>query len=1085
MSADHEAEAMSFNPGGRPTVALASPDRMSAMDWDSSSTSVLGLANPEVGSAATLTALPNGLRKEVFGFLPYWMLDAGDLQWMQYQLVSTIAYFGVAARSDGTLATTSTGWNGWNSAAMTGVINAAHARGVKVVLVVTMMAWDGGAQQGALLGNATARARLISAIVSAVRNRNADGVNLDFEPVAVAQRAQYTSFVRQLKAALVSAGVGSDLTVCTMAGAATWATGYDLAGLVAPGAADRLFVMGYDYSWSGSARAGGVAPIESPYILDVNESVADYVRSVPANKIIWGVPYYGRTWLTQSNALNALTKPGASGASVAYYYTGNKALAARYGRLWDGVGRVPWFRYYDSGAASWVEGYYDDTVSLGLKWDMVNQRGLAGTGMWTLLMDAGSQDLWNLIANKFVNDTAAPTGGITSLSPITDASAIPVSWRAVDVGTGVLSYSVQVRDRAGGSWVSWLTNTTATSAYWLGQAGHAYEFRMSAIDRKGNRQPWVGSPGDPRGTLVVGGFAEVLTDTLNVRAGAGTTFGVQRTLAEGDRVFLMGGPIASGGYNWYQVQYDFTEWPSADYPLVGWAAAGLADSPYLGPAVAPAVTTMRPSVAGVATAPRRFSPNGDTVLDGFSVSFTLAAAATAAELDILDAVGVVVDTVAVGSLAAGAHTVAWDGRLASGAWAPAGAYAPRMTVTDASGVHVGPSAGVDATILATWGATADLIAPTVAKRMPDGLDWAVDAAVVVTFSEAVDGVDDASIALTDLTAGGASVPGIVAYDPTFHRLSFVPTATLPAGHVFNIRVGGGVRDLAGSQLAPISWTFATTTASDQTAYDPPVSLTFGPGTHTAFRFDEYGYLLDVRVVSLARASSAPTDQRSTRLPTAAGAWFKVTAGSLAGYWVPESPIAYRPGISAMTRLSPLPRIIFQAGTQVGYQFDGAGRVIASRSSIVTRPSTAAAVAVAVINGREHIQVADGALAGMWVRVSPLAALEASQTDVRAPVILSVTPKNTATGVATTSVISARFSEGVTGVDATSLVLQDAATGALIPATVTFVSGAATATLVPAGVLAPDRTYRVTATSAIHDGAGHALLLTTWTFKTAP
>ena len=127
--------------------------------------------------------------------------------------------------------------------------------------------------------------------------------------------------------------------------------------------------------------------------------------------------------------------------------------------------------YYNSAAATWVQGYYDDVTSLGVKWDMVNQRGMLGTGMWALLMDAGRQEVWNLIANKFVNDTAPPTGGITVLPPRTDSSAIPVSWRAIDVGSGVLSYTVQARDRAGGVWADWLVNTTATSASWMRPAG--------------------------------------------------------------------------------------------------------------------------------------------------------------------------------------------------------------------------------------------------------------------------------------------------------------------------------------------------------------------------------------------------------------------------------------------------------------------------------------------------------------------------------------------------------------------------------------------------------------------------------------
>ena len=90
---------------------------------------------------------------------------------------------------------------------MTGVINAAHARGVRVVLTVTMMAWDGGAGAG---GAARQRhgpqQRWSTPSWPPSRNRAADGVNLDFEPVSTTLRDQYTSFVRQLKAGLVAAG---------------------------------------------------------------------------------------------------------------------------------------------------------------------------------------------------------------------------------------------------------------------------------------------------------------------------------------------------------------------------------------------------------------------------------------------------------------------------------------------------------------------------------------------------------------------------------------------------------------------------------------------------------------------------------------------------------------------------------------------------------------------------------------------------------------------------------------------------------------------------------------------------------------
>jgi len=577
MLAEHANDRLNFEPGAQPRARGDAGATLSLSPLDGASAQgTLALGAPS-GSPATLAAapaLPNGMRKEVLGFLPYWMLDAGSLQWMQYQLVTTIAYFGVEARSDGSLATTSTGWSGWNSSAMTSVINAAHAKGVKVVLTVTMMAWDGGAAQAALLGNATARAQLVNTIVAAVRNRAADGVNLDFEPVSTTLRDQYTSFVRQLKAGLVTAGVGSYLTVCTMAGAASWATGYDLAGLTAAGAADAVFVMGYDYSWSGSARAGGVAPMDSPYILDVRGSVDDYLSVIPGSKIIWGVPYYGRSWLTTGDALNAAVVAGSSGSSKAYGYTVARDMAGTYGRRWDDVGKVPWFVYWDSANAHWRQGYYDDATSLAAKWDMVNQKNLAGTGMWTLLMDQGDNTLWGLIANKFVNDTTPPTGGITVLPAQSSEAQFAVSWKAVDVGSGVKSYTVQVHDRSTSTWIPWLTATALTSATFIGTPGHSYDFRLVAVDYKGNVQPYVWSLAAGGPSLAVGGFGRVAVDSLNVRSGAGTGFSSLDLVSSGATVAILGGPIASGGYDWYQVQFDFTEWPSADYPRIGWLAAG-------------------------------------------------------------------------------------------------------------------------------------------------------------------------------------------------------------------------------------------------------------------------------------------------------------------------------------------------------------------------------------------------------------------------------------------------------------------------------------------------------------------------------
>ena len=242
---------------------------------------------------------------------------------------------------------------------MTDVLNRAHANGARVVLTVSMMAWTRPrpTAKAQLLGSSTARSRLVNQIADS--NRGADGVNLDFEPLATSLRDEYVSFVRQLKRALVNHGVGDYLTAGAAAGAATWATGYDVAGLTAAGAADGLFVMGYDFHRSGSSRAGGVAPMQSPYTLDVAGAMADFLNETSASKLIWGVPYYGRTWPTSSSALNATTPAVARSRTP----TSAPGQAAQFGRRWDDVGKVPWYRYWDNAADHWVQGYYDDVAS--------------------------------------------------------------------------------------------------------------------------------------------------------------------------------------------------------------------------------------------------------------------------------------------------------------------------------------------------------------------------------------------------------------------------------------------------------------------------------------------------------------------------------------------------------------------------------------------------------------------------------------------------------------------------------------------------------------------------------------------------
>ena len=146
-------------PAADPAVDQPVVDESQRIPADGASWTMTG-ADP----AADLTApiAPGYLKKEVFGFLPYWELSDSSTT-LDYSKISTIAYFGVGASATGTFENTA-GYTGWTSAALTNVINAAHQNRTRVVLTVQSFAWSAGGvtKQKALLGSSTARVTLAS-----------------------------------------------------------------------------------------------------------------------------------------------------------------------------------------------------------------------------------------------------------------------------------------------------------------------------------------------------------------------------------------------------------------------------------------------------------------------------------------------------------------------------------------------------------------------------------------------------------------------------------------------------------------------------------------------------------------------------------------------------------------------------------------------------------------------------------------------------------------------------------------------------------------------------------------------------------
>jgi subtilisin family serine protease/putative cell wall-binding protein len=106
----------------------------------------------------------------------------------------------------------------------------------------------------------------------------------------------------------------------------------------------------------------------------------------------------------------------------------------------------------------------------------------------------------------------------------------------------------------------------------------------------------------------------------------------------------------------------------------------------------------------------------------------------------------------------------------------------------------------------------------------------------------------------------------------------------------------------------------------------------------------------------------------------------------------------------------------------------------------------------------------------------------SYVDNVAPAISARSPGPGATGVPVDGTLTVTFSEAVSGVSASSVVLRDVG-GSVVPTTVGYDVGSLRATVQPHAVLAGEATYSLALSAPIADAAGNPLPAQSWDFVT--
>ena len=466
---DTTAPAASGIPGGGTAAPLIHPK----ISYATSTSGSMGRTSQSAIRPAT----------EVLGFAQSGEVTSGAWQSdLQLSLLTTVAYFGLNFNTDGTFVTSDAGYQGYWSQQEAAMTSGAHNAGDRVV--VTVKAFNNTTISG-VTGSETARQTAIANVISQIRSRGADGVNVDFEGSGSSLAANFNTFISELRGGLQNQVPGqSFLTVDTYASAASGGTMYDIRGL-SPNV-DAFDVMAYDITSPASSTAGPVAPLSGMTYAD-DTTVSDYLSLVPASKVILGVPYYGYKWST--TATNSCCPPGArastQGSASADTYSdvfADFSCALSLNQFYDTTFQTPWAYWWSPSGGdpcggnhgAWRELYWDNVQSLGMKYDLVNNRSLRGIGIWALGYDSGHSELWNLIRQKFATQTPSET--VTAFSSSSQSNtAFQVCWTPTPTSEPIAHTVVWVDTDTSGHYIPWV-DTAASCDTFYGIQGRTYSF---------------------------------------------------------------------------------------------------------------------------------------------------------------------------------------------------------------------------------------------------------------------------------------------------------------------------------------------------------------------------------------------------------------------------------------------------------------------------------------------------------------------------------------------------------------------------------------------------------------------------------
>ncbi|MER7171670.1 glycosyl hydrolase family 18 protein [Streptomyces mesophilus] len=313
--------------------------------------------------------------RTVSGWLPYWDQESAYRTALRHRdQLHTVSPFWYEAKDDGRVAP-------HMGAGDKRVIDGLHKAGIKVVPTVHERLGPG--RLAALVTDPKRRARHIEALMTTVRSRAYDGLDIDYETHAPSPddaytqvRAGYAEFITVLCRRLHAERKQCITTVSPQARGNGRIWDYRRLGA----ASDRLRIMAYNLHWAG----GKPGPLSSP---DWYEDILKHAtRLVPRAKIEMALPAFGWDWAATGKRTRARAVTWQSAEEL------RRRKGARYHL--DPESKTPHFSYTEGKQRRVV--WYQDARGTAAHLPVLRKYGVRHTALWALNFEDPA--LWRTLA---------------------------------------------------------------------------------------------------------------------------------------------------------------------------------------------------------------------------------------------------------------------------------------------------------------------------------------------------------------------------------------------------------------------------------------------------------------------------------------------------------------------------------------------------------------------------------------------------------------------------------------------------------------------------------------------------------------